>query len=273
MSKKNKFILVVLIITFVLFLLLSFLYLPKFIKRNSCNVKFYNNALENLKSSTSSPFYIEKILYFNSASLESSNPESKNLKSIYQYCDIAVFLSSFQEGSTPENTLKSAYIDNLKFDTFPSLGNPLFLEKNIDDFSNKTYDQNKTINNKLNYTISDKDLEKSDKSFLYNNLSSPIVFSYVNKNIKSINISDYPNEKLYYNGSLMKTFNIPLSSLSCSFSFDIILENAVGNSYIAHINSSIPFKNPSSNESLYDGSLTYYDNVNITFSSYNQQKS
>ena len=145
----------------------------------------------------------------------------------------------------------------------PLVGTPNLYYKSILDFATPKFDEKNIINNSIIFdTTSDDKIDYSTPT-LYNNCANPITLCYVNSKIKEPytlfnNISD-----ISYNGSLLKTCNITLNSITCKIDFIVKIKNNLDELYTCPVSLNIPISTEAS--TIYDGSLTIKDNPNYNF--------
>ncbi len=269
MSKKQiiKTILF-LIIIIVLIVVVDFIYSAFFNK-----ISFENSLLSQISKTNNNVFSIDKITFFSSCNANSkvNSNSSITLQNLYQYTDIALFINNNSDNInySARNTLKEAYIEDISFVRTPSLGEPALYYQNLDSFAtgnflveNKIADTNSNINNTVKFDISDSDTIDYSSYSLYNNCSNPITLSYINSNV----ISEYTilnTESLTYNGTLLKTCNIPISSLNCAISFNVFIINNLNEKFKCPVYFEIPLYNE--NKSISDGNYIYEAKSNFIF--------
>lgn len=276
-TKINKFILklkninkniiilsIIVILLFILVLILSnMLFYTYTSKRN-----FEDGVLAFSNKNDKTIFEIKDITFFSSCDAKNKNASSSNftIENLYQYTDMALFVTSPSKEKTLENTLKEVYIDNVKFTKSPTLGSPRLYYKNIYNFAKSDIVQNNLIDNRLNFTITSENEANLDSPTLYNNLANPIVLSFVNENIKSDYTITDTSKPITYDGSLLKRCEVLLNSISTSMSFDIYIVNNLNQEFKTSIYIDIPLD--SEEKSLYDGNITLKKDVNFIFYRY-----
>lgn len=255
------------IIKMILFLSLSILLivLVDFIYSSYSNKIELENSILSYTTNYSI-FSIDKITYFSSCNSTSSiNANSSiTIKNLYQYTDIAIFInnSSNDENYNLQNTLKEVYIENISFSTPPSLGEPALYNQTLSNFASGTFLKENKITDFVNFDISSNDVIDYSSSSLHNNCSNPITLCYVNSNITSdYTISNTDN--IAYDGSLLKTCNIPAKNLECSISFDIYIVNNLNQKFKCPVYFEIPLTGKGA--SIYDGSYIEHQNSNSIF--------
>lgn len=261
LKKKNIFYLI-LILLIILLLILSFFSIQQ-IKRQNLSRKAMQNAFS---FDSSSPFSINKIVYFSSANSNSTiNPNSSfTISDLYQYTDIAIFINNNADGNfTAKNTLKSLSLSNITFNLSPSVGTPNLYYKNINDFASTHYDEKHKIENSLNFAISAEDEVDYSNPILFNNCANPITLCYVNSNLKSDYTLTDNISNISYDGSLLKHCNITLNSIACKLSFVVNITNHLDETYRCPVILNLPLSTESS--TVYNGSLTLNDSTDYKF--------
>ena len=226
-----------------------------------------NKSMQNMLSTDiSSPFSINKIVYFSSANCTSTinTNSSFTISDLYQYTDIAIFINNNANGNfTAENTLKSVSISNINYNLKPSIGTPNLYFKNLNNFATNTYDPNNIIKDKLDFSTSSEDEIDYTTPTLYNNCANPITLGYVNSNIKSNHTLSDNISNISYDGNLLKQCYITLNSISCKISFTITITNNSNETYTCPLTLTIPLS--TENSTVYDGNLTLNDVTNYNF--------
>ena len=259
--QKKKIILYILIIFFFILLIIF----------SSLSIKTLENNLSTCCKSfcdfdSTSPFSINKIVYFSSSNCESSINQNSSftISNLYQYTDIAIFINNNSNGNyTAQNTLKRVSLSDIKFYMEPSIGTPALYYKNINDFAKSNFDESKKIENNIDFICTSEDSIDFSEPVLYNNTANPITLCYVNSNL----INNYTLEdtisNISYNGSLLKMCNITLNSISCKLSFLVTIENNQDEIYTCPVILTIPLSTEKS--TIYDGSLVLTDSTNYNF--------
>lgn len=264
MDKKKIILTIIAIFLFLLAVLLVYLLFNKyFVKKN-----FEKDVLSFANKNEHTIFEINKITFFSTCDAKNKTASSTNftIENLYQYTDIALFITSPSEEITLENTLQKVWINNIKFTTIPSLGKQKLYYKNINNFAkNDTIEEN-IILDKLEFNITSEDEINLDTPTLYNNLANPIVLSYVNSTIKTDYTITDTSIPITYDGSLLKRCNILLNSINCSISFDIYIINNLNQEFKCTVYVDIPLE--SDEKSIYDGSITLKKNTNFIFYRY-----
>ena len=263
--KKKLIILIVIniILTIVLVFLLNYTY--KNLKAYAASQSFLNSSLKFQEANEKTIFSINKITYFSNCNAEiaTNSNSSFAISNLYQYTDLAIFLSPDSENLTSKNTIKSVILENIHFSLPPSIGKPNLYYKNINDFAKPIFLKENLINEAITFDTTSEDKIDYSKPVLYNNCANPITLCYVNSSIKdkftlSNNISN-----LSHDGTLLKTCGIALSSIACKLSFNVTITNNLNETYYCPITINIPLSTESN--TIYDGNLTLKDSTNYKF--------
>ena len=264
LSKKEFILTIITVILFIIVFILCYLLFYKYVlKRN-----FENSVLDFSSKNEKTVFEIKDITFFSNCDVKNKSASSSNftIENLYQYTDMAIFITSPESNKSYENTLKSVYIDNIKFTKTPTLGSPSFYYKNISNFAKSDIIDENLINNRLDFNITSDDEANLDKPTLYNNLANPIVLSYVNNNIKTDYTITDTSSPITYDGTLLKKCDVLLSTIESSISFDIYITNNLEQEFKCSVYLDIPLETNS--ETIYDGKVTLKDSTNFTFYRY-----
>lgn len=261
----KKFILtIVTILLFIVVLILVNITCYQYFLKN----KFEKSIMNFSSKNENTVFQIKNITFFSSCDVKNKNVSSSNftIENLYQYTDMALFITSPSKDKTLENTLKKVYIDNIKFTKLPTLGEPKLYYKNIYNFAKSDIIDTNLINDKLDFTITSDDNASLDTPTLYNNLANPIVLSFVNSNIKTdYTITNTP-KSITYDGSLLKRCEVLLNSINTSLSFDIYIVNNLDQEFKCTVFIDIPLE--TENKSIYNGNITLKKDTNFIFYRY-----
>lgn len=265
--KKKKIILTIITFIFsIIGLILIFYVMNKFILK----LNFEKSIMSFSDMNKELTFKIDKIVLFSSADAKNKNISKSNftIEDLYQYTDVALFITSNDTEKNLKNTFKKVSLTNFKYINTPEVGEQSIYFKSINNFSKSDFpdETNKIIDN-IDYEISSKDNEDLSKPVLYNNLANPITFTYINDNIKQDYTITDTTIPITYDGSLLKTCNIPLSSLKSKISFDIFITNNLNEEYKCSVFLDVPLED--SNQSIYNGNITLrQQNTSYTFYRY-----
>lgn len=193
----------------------------------------------------SSPFKINKIILYSSGYGKNTNTkfQSSNwILDIYEYTDIALYVDA-------KDAIKTLTISNFKSNS----GNLYYLDSSR--FGTEQILENFEIAPSLDFTVLNDDNKENLINFntpiFFADGSNPITLKYVNTIAKNFVIEN--NEKLEFDGSLLKRVNPDLNSLKQNISFDVTIANYNNEKYSATINLNIPIENNSKN--IFNGSI------------------
>ena len=264
MNKKKILLAIIIVILLVfIFFIVFFVFNRHMLKTN-----FEDDILSFASKNQNTIFNINKITFFSSCDAKNKTASNSNftIEDLYQYTDIALFITSTSEEKTLENTLKKVSINNIKFTSSPTLGEPKLYYKNINNFAKSEISEENLINENLDFNITSEDEVNLDKPTLYNNLANPIVLSYINHNIKTDYTITDTSTPMTYDGSLLKRCNILLNNIACSFSFDVYVTNNLSQEFKCTIYIDIPLD--LDNQSIYNGNITLKKDTNFNFYRY-----
>lgn len=264
MNKKKNLLIVIIVILLVFIFFVSFF----IFNRHMLKANFENDILPFASKNQNTIFKINKITFFSSCNAKNKTASNSNftIEDLYQYTDIALFITSTSEEKTLENTLKKVSINNIKFTSSPTLGEPKLYYKNINNFAKSEISEENLINENLDFNITSEDEVNLDKPTLYNNLANPIVLSYINHNIKTDYTITDTSTPMTYDGSLLKRCNILLNNIACSFSFGVYVTNNISQEFKCTIYIDIPLD--LDNQSIYNGNITLKKDTNFNFYRY-----
>ena len=264
MKKKNIILTIIFLISIILLAVLCGL-TYKTVKGYACSNSFLNSSLEFQQNNEKTIFSIDKITYFSSANatVETNSNSSFTISDLYQYTDIAIFLTPHSEALTSKNTLKSVTLSDIQFSSVPRVGTPSLYYKNINDFASSKFSKDNLISGEINFDATSENQIDYSKPILYNNCANPITLCYVNSDIQDKYTLSNKISNIAHNGSLLKTCGITLNSISCKLSFVVNITNNLDEIYTCPITLTIPLSTESS--TVYDGNLTLKDTTNYKF--------
>lgn len=264
MDKKKLILTIIVVILFIVVFFLAYLLFNKYVLKKN----FESNVLSFANKNEDIIFSIDKIVLFSNCDAKNKTSSATNftIENLYQYTDIAVFISSSLDEKNYKNTFKKVFIDNINFNTSPSLGEPKLYFKSINNFSKSDIVDENLITDKLKFNVTSDDNADLNTPTLYNNLANPITLSYVNSNIKPDYTITDTSSPITYDGSLLKRCNVLLDSISCNLSFDVYITNNLDEEYKCTVYIDIPLE--SEDKSIYDGNIILRNNVNYTFYRY-----
>lgn len=264
MNKKKIILTFITIFLFLLIILIGhFLFNRYFLKKN-----FEEDVLSFANKNENTIFLINKLTLFSTCDVKNKSASITNftIENLYQYTDIALFITSPLEEKNAENTLKKVWIDNINYTITPSVGEQKLYYKNINNFATNYIIEDNIITDKLEFNITSEDEANLDTPTLYNNLANPIVLSYVNNNIKTDYTLTDTTIPITYDGSLLKKCNVLLNSLNCCISLDLYIINNLNQEFKCTVYVDIPLE--ADGKTLYDGSVTIKNDTNFIFYRY-----
>lgn len=227
------------------------------------NKKFAEEVTEFYKFNANTIFSIDKIFMYSSAgALENTEKRAIWNLNLYQYTDIAIYINN-KSGKklTSENSIKSLYIDNIKFGSVQE-GNPKLYFKNVNEFGkcilkvdedSQSQKKTESISDKLDYTIVNDGEIDYTKPQIYADASNPITLEYVNKDIKKNQIISDISQNLTYNGSILRQSGIVLSTISNYVSFNVNIINQYDQKFVANVYIDIPLEDTITGDTIYNG--------------------
>lgn len=271
--KTNWIKLFLILCSLIIIIALSLFIIPNWLGRNKFTDELVNFA------NRSSIFSLSKIYCYSSAS-GINNTEGKAMwdVNISQYTDIALGLSinnvnndltnnlgnsnSQVVDTSPKYSISKIYIDNISFSNNStgtlSLGYIPILNFGLisnDELTNPGKQQNRIdfniVDNKeilLNNIIQEPSIDK--------NLVLPITLRYLNSNIKTDHTITNIEEKLAFDGSILKRASIPLSSIKNEVTFNIHIITNSSEEYMYPVHLQIPLQNEDNGKNIYDGSYS-----------------
>ena len=263
--KRTNIILTIIIAISILILALLLAITYNNIQTYNSSTVFLKSMLDFTSNNNEEIFTIDKITFFSSSDAEiSTNSNSVfTISNLYQFTDIALFISPVKEDFTQKNTIKSVQIEQIKFSTMPDIGTPNLYYKNINNFSTPKYEKENLITDSLTFETTSENTLDYSKPILYNNLANPITLCYVNSGIKKNHTLFNNVSNISHNGTLLKTCGITLNSITCKIDFIVKAINNLDEEYICPISLNIPLSTEES--TIYDGNLIVKDNVSYRF--------
>ena len=219
-----------------------------------------NSSLKFLQENGSTIFSIDKIICFSSADakVETNSNSSFQVSNLYQYTDIAIYLNPVDKNLTAQNTLKSVFLSDIKFEETPSEGTPNLYFKDMYKLGKSEFNSDNLITDSLKFETTSENKLDSSKPILFNNCANPITLCYVNSKIKGSYTLIDDTLNISHNGTLLKRCGITLSSIACKLSFKITITNNLDEKYSCPVSINIPLS--SYNTTIYDGTLKIDDN-------------
>lgn len=271
--KTNWIKLFLILCSLIIIIALSLFIVPNWLGRNK-----FTDELDRF-ANKSSVFSLSKIYCYSSAS-GINNTEGKAMwdVNVSQYTDIALGLSinnvnndltnnlgnsnSQVVDTSPKYSISKIYIDNISFSNNStgalSLGYIPIL--NFGLISNEDLTNPAEQQSKIDFNIVD-DKETLLNNLVYEpsidkNLILPITLRYLNSNIKTNHTITNIEEKLAFDGSILKRASIPLSSIKNEVTFNIHIVTNSSEEYMYPVHLQIPLQNEDNGKNIYDGSYS-----------------
>ena len=185
--KKRLFITIVFLIVDIL----MFVYMYRV---HIANEEFARKATDFYRLNAQTVFSIDKIyMYSNAGGIDNKDTRAIWNLDLYQYTDIAIYINNRSDDKLSyENSVKSMYIDNIKF-TKVKKGNTALYYKNVNEFGKSVYDtalETTSINmeaNENNSTTENPEQAETANLSGENNQNSE---SQVNQNVQQVEAVD-----------------------------------------------------------------------------------
>ena len=213
-------------------------------------------------------FSIDKIYIYSSASAENNSKDYERAYwdlNISQFSDIAIYINNknSSEKLSPENTIKTLFIDNIQFTQLPNLGTPALYYKNFVDFGKNQVNKSNLIRNDIDFKIYSSDETDSEAPCFYTDCSNPITLGFINNNIASNYILLYDGTPITYNGKLLQKAGIYLDSIATTVSFNINIVNNLDESFICNV--IIPITLQEGTHTIYSGDIETFQTTRFEF--------
>lgn len=271
--KTNWIKLFLILCSLIIIITLSLFIVTNWLGRNK-----FTDELDRF-ANKSSVFSLSKIYCYSSAS-GINNTEGKAMwdVNVSQYTDIALGLSinnvnndltnnlgnsnSQVVDTSPKYSISKIYIDNISFsnNNTGALSLSYISILNFGLISNEELTKPSEQQSKIDFNIVD------DKEILLNNivpepsidknLILPITLRYLNSNIKTDHTITNIEEKLAFDGSILKRASIPLSSIKNEVTFNIHIVTNSSEEYMYPVHLQIPLQNEDNSKNIYDGSYS-----------------
>lgn len=213
------------------------------------------NLLGNNKSC---PFEISKVITYSTAYGNNKNTtfqKSSWILDIFQYTDIAIYISNGNSKLTEKNSVKKLSLENISI-TQPTIGYSKLFYLDTLNFGTENINENYELDNSFEFTIiNDENQEnwvKYNTPVFFTDCSNPITLKYVNQSVMN-NFELQSNEPVFFDGRLLKIANIPLENLHATIHLTINIQNNSNENY--YYNLSIPINLNNENSSIYDGNF------------------
>lgn len=220
------------------------------------NWKFANQSYAFTTENEEPIFKIKEIILYSSAyALDKSEGEVLRDLDLHQFTDISISIDnkSYISDLSNKNTVSELYIDNIRITKNSDKGTSTLNYKNPFMFGKyqDSSEQSKRIDFRILHTNADNQNNDFSEPTFFTDCSNPITLGYLNKNIKTNDQILKSDEKIDFNGKLLKLANIPIEDISYKLNFQIHLKNSLEESYVYTVDLNIPLED--NNSSIYDG--------------------
>lgn len=213
----------------------------KYIYKVEIGKRIYSEETEKFVEENKEPiFRIGKIILYSSANaIDNSEGKLQNID-ISQFTDIELYVDNKIKNKelTAENTINKLYIDNIKINCNSDSGEKIFNYKNPLNCG-KYVDLVNYSDDKIMFEIPNSNRENEEASYeentFYTDCSNPISLGYINKNILTGCEVNGSNASLAFDGSILKTANVPLDKLKSTLSFSIHLVNNYDEEFVCNL--------------------------------------
>ena len=200
------------------------------------NIEIYQNNIEHI-------FEVEKIILCSSANaIDLSEEQNLQNLSIYQYTDIAIYISNGEELSN-KNTVSKLYIDNISLEGANNIGTKSLNYKNMLNFGLKEgikeCQETDEINFNIIHTNEENETTNYDEATFFTDCSNPITLEYLNYDLTTGYKMD-ENKSVTFDGSIIRDAGISVNNMNCKVKFKINIINNDNEKYSCPVNFKIP---------------------------------
>lgn len=251
---SNKILILILVITIVV---LGVIYADIIYRKIGYN-KFEDYIIELAEANKTSIFTIDSLfLQYNAEAIDNSVNQDLTDLSISQYTDIGIYINNKSKESnlTNENTVKELYINNIDIQVKSEQGDKIFNYKNplnLGKFRLLENNQNGRIDFNIMYTNEQNNSNNYDEPTFYTDCSNPISLGFINKDIvKNFVASESIENKVSFNGKVLKESGIEIKDIEACISFDIHIKNNLNQEFKTNIK--LETLIDESDNAIYDG--------------------
>lgn len=219
--------------------------------------RFADEAVAFVSDNSEPIFRIKEIILYSSG-YGVDNSKGKILKDvdIHQFTDISILIDnkSYISDLSNKNTVSELYIDNIRINKKNNVGTSTLNYKNPYEFGkfNDSIEKTNRIDFKILHTNADNENNDFSSPTFFTDCSNPITLGYLNKDIKkNCDLLNTSNEKVEFNGKILKAADVDLDEIYYELSFQIHLKNSLEQSYVYGVNLNIPLNDQ--NSSIYNG--------------------
>ena len=252
-NEKKALIIAFVFVFTVLYGYWYFIFTPFFTKIS------FSNQVNAFASANNEPiFKIKEIMLYSSAYGE-DHSKGQILRDIDvdQFTDIAITIDnkSYVKDLSNKNTVSELYIDNIKIEKNPNVGEAALNYKNT--LTYRIYNKDITPTNRIDFKILHTNADNENNDFssptFFTDCSNPITLGYLNKKVKSNAEILKSDEKIEFNGKLLKATGVKIEDIAYRLSFQIHIRNSLQESYVYTVDLNVPLED--SDSSIYDGYL------------------
>lgn len=187
----------------------------------------------NVEGETDMPYILKKMVVISTANGTNTEKEINKWNiEIYQNTDIYFDIERNEEHKSSEN-IKNIRIENIKINGSEKYTPKAYMpSEGTEQMFNYT-DEN-VIQKELIYVV---DKNKDTKNKKITTEGGIVAISFCNSNIANYQGTD---EKISYDGTLLKKVGITIEEIKSQIQFDLILETETGKKYKAEINLEVP---------------------------------
>lgn len=251
---SNKILILILVITIVV---LGVIYADIIYRKIGYN-KFEDYIIELAEANKTSIFTIDSLFFqYNAEAIDNSVNQDLTDLSISQYTDIGIYINNKSKESnlTNENTVKELYINNIDIQVKSEQGDKIFNYKNplnLGKFRLLENNQNGRIDFNIMYTNEQNNSNNYDEPTFYTDCSNPISLGFINKDIvKNFVASESIENKVSFNGKVLKESGIEIKDIEACISFDIHIKNNLNQEFKTNIK--LETLIDESDNAIYDG--------------------
>ena len=220
------------------------------------NISYSKEIASFVEKNNEPIFKISEIILYSSATADDKSKDQilKDLD-ISQYTDISIKIDnkSFISDLSNKNTVSELYIDNINITKESIKGDSRLNYKSPLVFGKYSENIEKTDRIDFNILHTNTDNENNDFSdpTFFTDCSNPITLGYLNKDVKTSAEILKKDEKIEFNGKLLKFANVPLKDVAYKLNFQIHLKNSLEEAYVYSVDLNLPMQDK--NSSIYDG--------------------
>ena len=239
----------------------------KYIYAVEVNKRIYSDSAVKFVDANKNPIFKVKkvILYYGATAIDNSDGNLTDID-ISQFTDIELEIDnhSYNKDLSPENTISELFIDNIKIEPANEDANIIFNYKNPMNAGKYEELDNYKEDGILFKIIRSNEAEKEedyDDSIFYTDCSNPLSLGYINKNIMTgCEVSKDVDGLVTFDGSILKSVNVPLASLNAKIHFSIHLVNNYNEEYVCNV--SLENSLDTENKEIYTGHYVKIINAN-----------